>query len=211
MIQGVVQKIIDKEWGETKFYSFFLKGQDGLYSLGEHSPTFKVGDSIKFEVKQKGKYLYAQDIVPWTGDGVQTAPAVGATVSRQNSYSGKGSFKGNAKKDEYWDEKEARDIERERYQREVTQPRIEIQAARNAAIEAARFLIEKEFVKTPTKQADKYDTYLALVNQLTDEFIKNTAGRLEGQSSRSSGSTNEGAVETNEGTSSINKNDGSWD
>jgi hypothetical protein len=203
MIQGVVQKIIDKEWGETKFYSFFLKGQDGLYSLGEHSPTFKVGDSIKFDVKQKGKYLYAQDIVPWTDGATQTAPTVG-NVSR--AYSGGRSAKSFGKSDEekaYWANKDLVAAE--------TQKRIEIQAARNAAIEAARFLIEKEFVKTPTKQADKYDTYLALVNQLTDEFIKNTAGRLEGQSSRSSGSTNEGAVETNEGTSSINKNDGSWD
>jgi hypothetical protein len=196
LIQGVVQKIIHNQ--QYGLYSFFMKGQDGMYSLGERAPTFKEGDSIKFETDQKGKYLYAKDIVPWEGTGTGTAPPVQAVA---RSY-GRGGFVGGkaGKSDEekaYWANKDLVAAE--------TQKRIEIQAARNAAIEAARFLVEKEYVKTPTKQADKYDAYLALVNQLTDEFIKNTAGRLVGDAKPPSDVDSAG---TGESTSQSNE---AWD
>src|SRR5688500_2900320 len=104
-----------------------------MFSLGEHPPQFQAGDSIKFETRQQGKYVNAVNVVPWTDGGVQTAPEVpriNATVrgfvqGRANSFSG---GKSQQEKD-YWAKKDAT--------QEVTQKRIEIQAARNAAIEAA--------------------------------------------------------------------------
>lgn len=170
-LQGIVQKINIKPYDGKNLYSFFLKGQDGMYSLGERAPSFKEGDSIQFETLQRGKYVNAVNVAPWVSDGTTTAPTVPSTA-RTSGWTTTGQRGGKSSEEKvYWAKKDAAS--------EVTQRRIEIQAARNAAIEAARFLIEKEFVKTPTKQADKYDSYLALVNQLADEFLGNTAKRLD--------------------------------
>ncbi len=171
LIQGVVQKINVKAWDGKNLYSFFIRGQDGMFSLGEHPPSFKEGDSIKFETVQKGRYINAVNVVPWEGTGTATAPAVQnvARSSGRSNYVGGRSGKSDEEK-AYWQAKDAK--------QDVIQKKIEIQAARNAAIEAAKFLIEKEFVKTPTKQADKYDSYLALVDQLATEFLTNTANRF---------------------------------
>jgi hypothetical protein len=169
LIKGVVGKVIHNE--QYGLYSFFLKGQDGLYSLGEHPPTFKVGDSIQFEVNPRGKYLYARDIVPWTDGGSTEAPAVKSFVPRANS-GGRKSFGKSDEEKAYWAKKDAT--------QEVTQRRIEIQAARNAAIETAKFLWEKELVAKPKKVADQYDAFLALVDQVASDYIKNTESRLGG-------------------------------
>jgi hypothetical protein len=196
LIKGVVGKINKKPYEGKTLTSFALKGQDGWYSLGERAPTFQEGDSIQFSSITKGRYQYAQDIQPWVDGGATSSPGVAevANASRQAPAGGFrksfGAARGGAQeKDKYWADKETRDIERERYQREVTQPRIEIQAARNAAIAAATVMWEKEIVKIPTKQADKYDAFLALVETLTDDFITKTASRLEGESERNGDDT----------------------
>ncbi len=195
MIKGVVGKIIHNE--QYGLYSFFLKGQDGLYSLGEHPPTFKVGDSLQFDVTQKGKYLYAKDIVPWVDGGATEAPRVGYATSG-GSYKGKSKGFGGKSEEEkqYWAKRDAT--------QEVVQRRIEIQAARNAAIETAKFLWEKELVAKPKKVADQYDAFLALVDQIAQDYIKNTESKLTGTEQSSEPEDNP-AVEENPAT------DESWD
>jgi hypothetical protein len=179
LIKGVVQKIlVNSQYGLT---SFTIKGQDGFYSLGKDKPTFKEGDSIQFETNPVGKYTYAKDIAPWTDGGVASAPSVASVTNTQSnrSFGGKGrSFGGGtAAKDEYWAAKEARDIAKEG-DYALTQKRIEIQAARNAAIAAATVIIEKGLVIPPKKQSDQYDHFIGLVDQLTTTFMANTQDRL---------------------------------
>lgn len=181
MIKGVVQKIlVNPQYGLT---SFTIKGQDGFFSLGKDKPTFKEGDPIQFDTNTVGKYTYAKDVAPWTDGGVSQGSSVASVANAQpsRSFGNKGrSFGGNggsAARDEYWAAKEARDIAKEG-EYALTQQRIEVQAARNAAIAAATVLIEKGLVASPKKQADQYDHFLGLVNQLTDTFIKDTAERL---------------------------------
>jgi hypothetical protein len=199
MIQGVVSNISKKPFGDVVLTSFALKGQDGWYSLGEHPATFNVGDAIKFEIHQRGKYTYARDIVPWT-EGVSEAPKV-EQVTNSKPYRKTGSGFKSGKSDEekqYWAKKDAT--------QEVTQRRIEIQAARNAAIETAKFMWEKELVAKPKKVADQYDAFLALVDQVASDFIKNTESRLNGVENASEEPTPEvGDSVTNP------KDDGSWD
>jgi hypothetical protein len=195
MIKGVVGKIIHNQ--QYGLYSFFLKGQDGLYSLGEHPPTFEVGASIQFDVTQKGRYTYAKDITPWTDGSTQEAPRV-ANYTKSGSVGGRKSFGGKSQEEkDYWAKRDA--------QQEVTQRRIEIQAARNAAIETAKFLWEKDLVAKPKKVADQYDAFLALVDQIGNDYIKNTEGRLVGATPDT-----EGVDDTQpEGTESGNESN--WD
>lgn len=159
--------------------SFALKGQDGWYSLGEHPATFNEGDSIQFTVQTRGKYNYAKDIVPWVDGGAAEGPALpvetdgGGYKGKFKSYSSKGFGGKSTEERDYWTKKDAT--------QEVTQRRIEIQAARNAAIETSKFLWEKDLVAKPKKVADQYDAFLALVDQVASDYIKNTESRLGGK------------------------------
>jgi hypothetical protein len=178
LVKGIIGKVSRKDFQGKTLTSFALKGQDGWYSVGERSLQFNEGDSVQFNVETRGKYAYAKDLTPWTDGGATSAPAV-PSGPRFTPKSNK-SFGANAAKDKYWEDKEKRDLERERYQREVTQPRIEVQAARNAAIQTASFMFEKELVKVPAKQADKYDAFIELIETLTDEFVKRNSARVPG-------------------------------
>lgn len=180
LIKGVVQKIaVNAQYGLT---SFSLKGQDGWYSLGKDKPTFNEGDSIQFETKTVGKYTYAKDIAPWTDGGTTQGESVArvANAAPNRSFGGKGrSFGGGASaaKDEYWANKEARDIAKEG-EYAVTQKRIEIQAARNAAIETAKAMWQLDITPKPKAVKDHYDAFMALVSELVDKYIADTSSRL---------------------------------
>lgn len=182
MIKGVVQKIITKPFQGQTLTSFTLKGQDGFFSLGDKPATFNEGDALQFETYVRGKYTYAQNISPWTDGGTTSGSDVvsvanGASDQWKNKRGFQRGGSGGAAKEAFWDAKELRDIERERYNREVTQPRIEIQAARNAAIETVKFMWEKDLVPKPKKKADEYDVFLALVDTVASHYLANTKDR----------------------------------
>jgi hypothetical protein len=177
LVKGIVQKINKNE--QYGLYSFALKGEQGWFSLGKRAPTFREGDSIQFETKQSGKYTDAIDIQPWTDGGSTEAPRI-ASVGNASGYTGnrsgggfKKSFGGKSDEEkQYWAKRDAT--------QEVTQRRIEIQAARNAAIETAKALYELDLVAKPKTKAEQYDAYLALIDQIATDFIANTESRLAG-------------------------------
>jgi hypothetical protein len=211
LIRGVVQKIlVNPQYGLT---SFTIKGQDGFYSIGKDKPTFQEGDSIQFETKVVGRHTYARDIAPWADGGTtNSAPVaqVAAQASVPKQWGGKprgGGFGGGAAKDEYWAAKEARDIAKEG-EYALTQKRIEIQAARNAAIETAKFMWEKQLCPIPKKVGDQYDAFLALVDELATKYIENTTTRLsvavgsEGQREAAGSSVDQGRRPVEDGVAS---------
>jgi hypothetical protein len=180
-MKGVVQKIIvNAQYGLT---SFTLKGQDGFFSLGDKKPTFTEGESIQFDTQPKGKYTYAINIAPWTDGGtVSSAPVASVANGASNGWKGRGGFQrggsgGANEKDEYWRRKEERDLAKEG-DYAATQKRIEIQAARNAAIETARTMWQFDITPKPKKVGDHYDAFLALVEELTDKYLESTQGRF---------------------------------
>lgn len=167
-VRGVVGRINKRETttGKTA-YSFALKGQDGWYSAGFNAPQFAEGSSIQFEFEQNGNFRNAKNIVPWTSDGEQVAPPVKSFVNK----AGGRSFGGKSEEEKaYWSNRDAKEV--------VTQRRIEIQAARNAAIETVKVLATLDAVKMPTKQADKYDVAMALIDEITSKYLGDTAARL---------------------------------
>lgn len=208
-MQGVVGKISSKDWEGKILSSFALAGQDGWYSLGTKTPTFKEGDSIKFDTKQSGKYINALNIVPWKEEGVKETTQVTSNLTKPafggwKGQPSKGGFQGIKSQEEkdYWKKKDASNAD--------VQRRIEIQAARNAALVAAHFLIEKEIVKIPTKVAEKYDAYLALVNQVADEFLKNNESRITGTDSIGTPSDGESGADSKDVPKDDTSDEGEW-
>lgn len=172
VVQGVVGKINSRDTASGgKAYSFVLKNQSRWYSVGFTAPTFKEGDSIQFVETQRGNYFDAKDVVPWQGSGVQQAPPVARSVAG-GAWRGRAAGPKDQAKDKYWEDKAKTDV--------VTQRRIEIQAARNAAIETSKLLLEHGLITVPekTKKQDGKQYLEALINELTDSFIDNTSNRL---------------------------------
>lgn len=182
MPKGVVSKVFVKDWDDgTKAYSFKLQGDDTFYRLGKITPQFAEGASIQFDAVTKGQNTYVNESpAPWVGDGTSLAPAVQSVRQDSNGGYYKGSGKKPFGKSEeekaYWKGREVRDV--------TVQQKIEIQAARNAAIQTASFMWEKELVKVPTKQADKYDAFLVLVDQIADTFQKLTEAKITDSNGR---------------------------
>lgn len=154
-MQGVVARISDFPFNGKTLWSFTLRGDQTFYRLGEKKPSFKEGDSVQFDAEQKGKGVQAKNVVPWVGSQV-TVGTSASTVARTVS--------GPATSNEYWSNRETRDIE--------VQKRIELQSCRNSAIELVRLLIGSgiEAVKLPAKQADKAQVVEELVAHYTEVF-----------------------------------------
>jgi hypothetical protein len=225
LIKGVVQKIlVNPQYGLT---SFTIKGQDGFYSLGKDKPTFKEGDAIQFETNPVGRYTYAKDIAPWADGGTTSGEPVSrvASAASSGSYAQGNSWKGRggsqrgssdaAAKEAYWRAKEERDLAKEG-EYANTQKRIEVQAARNAAIETAGLMWQHNLLPKGVdkiKQQDKYDAFMALVEELTDSYLKSTASRLNtGSVNGDSDAVGQGVAEAvSAGTDSEEANGGNWD
>jgi hypothetical protein len=191
VIRGTIQQIPKpREFAKgdrvTLYYS--MKVNDVYYSTGTKKPPAE-GTLVEFEAEKNARGYW--DV---TKAGIRVIPggapssdvgnaAVAASVPTK---SGK-----HLSREEYWDRKDQRDVVWEKRQREVIQPTIELQAARNAAIEFVKLLI------TPVPAEDKDGnpkapvTALKLgaqnkreqilfeaVNKYTEEFFKaNQAAR----------------------------------
>ncbi len=179
--RGVVGKINSRptSTGGTA-YSFVLKNESTWYSVGFQAPQFKEGDSIQFEVVQRGNFFDAKNVAMWeSGTAAAPAPSVRAFAGKPSF--GKKPFTAGKSQEEkdYWANKDSK--------AEETQRRIEVQAARNAAIETVGILLSNGLISVPEKikKTDGKSYLSALINELIDEYIANTTDRLEASSSSS--------------------------
>lgn len=161
--RGVVSRISEKPYEGQILYSFQLSNDSSWYSLGSRAPNFSKGQSIQFEVDTRGTRNYAKNVSPWEGSGESEAPAVRQVANRggntRTPWAGKG---GKAPEEKaYWESRQAKE--------EVTQRRIEIQAARNAAIETTKILLDNGLIKIVEK--DKYSQGYSIVNGLIEELM----------------------------------------
>lgn len=145
MIKGTVNAI--KNHG--KAWNINVDGT--WYGFGFEQPDFAQGDEIEFDTIQRGQYT---NVDPKSVKKLGSAPA---QSSNSGSTGGNGMTKGD-----YWDRKEEADKDRQRV--------IQYQASRNAAIETLGVLVSNGLVQVPTKNADKYDFAISMIDQLTAEY-----------------------------------------
>lgn len=154
---GVVNNISEKQSSFGTMYNVQVDNQ--WYGFGKYPPKFKKGDTITFEAVQKGNF---KNIDPKTAEVVaatrQANPTAQAAVGAGN-------------KDDYWKEKEQRDV--------ATQRSIQLQASRNSAIALVVPLAAAGLITLPAK--DKFTAIKALVSELTDEFYLHTKAAQDGE------------------------------
>lgn len=156
--QGVISKVFSKPFQNKTLYSFQLQGDQQYYRLGEKKPPFvQDGASIQFDIDWKGNNASAKNVAPWME---QVVPAALQTPIPYAPPA--------AAKDNYWNNKEKADVAR--------QKKIEIQAARNAAIEFISILLAQEAVKLPAKQADKEAALADMLNHYIEKFLSENEG-----------------------------------
>lgn len=157
MVQGVIQRVNDKQWNGKTFFSIALSGQDGWYNTGVKRPP-AVGTSVKFNEKTNAKgYKEVDGSIEILADGVP-GPAQSAAVAAGATNTGLG--EGNKKG--YYDRKDARDLTNDAAR--------ELGASRNTAIALIDLAIKNEVIKLPA--AAKREEFLwTLLSRYTDRLM----------------------------------------
>jgi hypothetical protein len=158
MTQGRIQYLNEKPFGNKTLYSFKLFEDETLYMCGDKAIPAKKGDYVTFDATQNPK---GQTIV-----NTRTLQVKQAEVQTART----GGFVKDTGKDDYWNKREARDLD--------TQKKIEWQASRNSAIAAANVILANGALKMPAKEAGKYEAVLALIDELTARFHAQTLNVL---------------------------------
>lgn len=162
IVRGVVGRTFSKDFGSGKLlHSFVLKGQDGFFGTG-YRKAVEEGKSYEFEVSidAKGrKNVDLSTLRPWeSGEAIQAAPAKTFRVGTG------GGFKGDPAKDEYWKNKELRDVNNDRMR--------ELGATRNTALTLVSLMLANGAVKLPPKEANREEVIYQLFEHYTDVLMK---------------------------------------
>jgi hypothetical protein len=160
MISGVVRKLSGNPYQNKTLWSFQLDSDRTFYNVGEEKPSIVEGQTVSFDGapgKRAGTFnvktgtltvVDEQSIKP-SDYKFEPKPYAGGARRSESQMTQSG----------YWEEKTVRDV--------VTQKRIEIQAARNAAIE----LLQAVGVNGNETPED-------FINRWVDIFLKNNEDRL---------------------------------
>lgn len=135
------------------------------------------GDRVQFEVEERGQFKNVKPgtLKKWEGKG-ESEPLIGKLQTQPTNITQ------GVSRDDYWKQKEVRDIEREkRYDKreDEKQRRITFEAARKQAMEYVSLLAQTEclWLKKIDKPADRQEYVEALVNDLTRKFYTQSERR----------------------------------
>jgi len=168
-VQGTVKDVSSFDFQGTLLYSFTLENDRTYYRTGRDQPTFQQGANISFDATM-GKKPGSQDVKLHTVQMLEGAPSPSvAQVAPQATAQG-------MSRNDYFNEKD-------RYDKEVRQPAIEFQAARNAAISMVSALVANESMPgitktaTPAKRAEVIE---AAVAHYTEQFFEDLPHKTTG-------------------------------
>jgi hypothetical protein len=217
IIRGTIQQVpaprefVGNGGKVTLYYS--IKVNDVYYSAGSKKPP-EPGTLVEFEAEQKGKYWNVTKagirVIP---GGNPTGDVGSAAVAASGSKSA-----GGLTKDGYWNAKEQRDLEWQKHQRDVVQPKIELQAARNAAIEFVKLLItpvgvDKDgspVVALKLGAQNKREAILfEAVQKYTQEFVKSNKSSENKNTNEQDQSSED--TSTPQASSEVDSGDEAWD
>lgn len=162
--QGQVAQVSEKaftdKWGKNiMLYSFQINGDNSWYRTGTNRPNCNQGDTISFTFEQQGNNKKVDPNSIQVGAGsvqpmqqqpqVQQAPQP-APVRQQSGG-----------RDDYWANKE-------KYDKEVTQPRIAYAAAQKSAVAIVTAALANDVIGFGNaKKADKMEMLLEYVEDIT--------------------------------------------
>lgn len=159
MVSGVIAKIADKPWNNKVMYSIVLANDNTYYGFGTYKPNAQVGDFVEFQAdkNEKGYWQGNKDTFKKVAQAAEQAiQNVPAKLIRTIAPG----------KDDYWLNKEKRDLENDHLR--------SLGAARNTAIEWVKFLIAQEALPVPKTIAKREDSLNAVLDDYTRLFMSGT-------------------------------------
>lgn len=174
--QGVVTTVEGKPFTDRNsgqpitLWSFQVQGDNSWYRLGQSNPTFQQGQFITFVWDQKGRNKFVDT------NSVQVSEAPAQPQPQQQSQAPRNNYSKAASnpqkdykgKDNYWQEKE-------RHDKEVTQPTINFTAARGHAVQLVATALQHECLSLGQKKADRLGILLDTVDEITRRFCMDSA------------------------------------
>lgn len=194
---GTVATVSEKEWFDKRnnedilLYSFQLQGDKKWYRTGTVRPedyNIVEGSAVKFDFDPRSGNVVLDSVDDNVQEEVAAAPpARRATGARQGSYGkSSGGSRGNApartsaprsgggnSRDDYWKDKETRDLEREQRYQAVVEPRMIVMAAQERAVIAVSAALAHDCLSFgSTTKGKKFDMLLDFVDEATAHFVR---------------------------------------
>lgn len=163
--KGVVKEVSSFEFKPgTHLWSFSLNGDRNYYRCGDRKPAIESGQFVLFDANagnKQGSFNVTKGTIQVKAAEAEATGVVAAVKSTGGSLG----------KDDYWGNREARDIQ--------TQKRIEKQSCRNSALEFIKILLSQENAVKFGAKADKTDILEKMLAKYTEEFIVDNAGKKD--------------------------------
>jgi hypothetical protein len=173
-IKGFVQAVNARNTSAGTTYDVVVAG--AKYGTWTNKPTCAEGDQVEFAATQNGQYWNVKGaivILEKASARPAAAPQSAPEIPAYSAPAQRGVVQGDLGKDQYWKNKEDRDIAREKRQ-EVVQTHITYQASRNAAIAFVDLLLKNGAVPMAKDSKNKADAVEALVLEYTQAFYDDT-------------------------------------
>ena len=172
--QGVVTNVSAKEFegrnGWVTLHSFQLEGDRAYYRTGTRDMGLQNGEYITFTYEQKGRNNNVDFNSLQRGQApAGNAPATGASPQRAPAPA-RGASAGNSR-DQYWADKEKRDLEKDERYQTVDVPRMSFSAAQERAVHLVASALDNDALSLGQKKGDKLDLLLDYVDQVTNKFF----------------------------------------
>jgi hypothetical protein len=171
--QGVISNVSQKPWFDSKrnqnivLHSFQLQGGGQWFRTGTTAPP-PVGSHVIFSVGDRQQVNNMQVV----GQAVvQTA----APAPAQRPAAPRGGYQSGGNRDDYWKQKEARDIEKDERYQAVDIPRMSYSAAQTAAVQLVSAALQHDCISfgNATK-GKKFDILLQMVEDVALKLASNT-------------------------------------
>lgn len=188
--RGVVEKKFTKDWFDSRakqnivLHSFRLEGDKTYFRTGTDPIPANEGDAVQFSYDDRSGNVDMGTFAEAEASTVERAPPAPRrnTGGRSGSYSGGGSSVGGAgsSRDNYWKDKEDRDIAREARYQEVVEPRMVVMAAQERAVGVVAAALANDCLSFGnTAKGLKFEMLLGFVDEATDHFIKQALNATE--------------------------------
>lgn len=192
---GVVSRVYAKEWegrdGPTTLHSFQIKGDNRYFRTGEKA-LVREGDTVSFGFDARGNVSDLVHVPSTQTSESRPGPGTGQVPTERPKWGGNRGGGGGYNKrpaaqsenwearKEYWDDKEKRDIERERRQQEVVEPRITWSSAQSDAVVLVCAALEHDLLSFGNaNKSAKLGLLLDYVDQVTQRFASQRLNAAE--------------------------------